>query len=198
MVIEYLLPLLKTHGMLLSFIGGFITGETIIILLAFLSAIGLIPLWYVLVFCTIGMYLSDFVPFTLGRFKFWKKFYTGKMEKHAKNIEIKFLRYTKNNLFLTLFYTKFIYGLSIPALIYLGHKKTTYRRFALYNLFVEMVFVPIVVLIGWYSGKGFTLARTIFKDIRVAIFLLIILVIILTLIRKWMDQKLIKKQRLLK
>jgi len=198
MVIEYILPFVKNHGILISFFGGFITGETFIIVLAFLSANGVLPLWYVLVFCTLGMYLSDFVPFTIGKLKFWKRLIGEEVSDRARDIENTFLKYTRNNLFLTLFYTKFIYGLSIPALIYLGYKKVSYKKFALYNLGVEIIFVPIVILIGWFSGKGFTIARTIFKDIRIAIFLLIFFMIIFSLIRKWIDKRLIKLQGRLK
>lgn len=197
MVLENLLPLISQHGKTISFFGGFITGETIIVTLAFLSAQGVLPLWQVLVFCTLGMYLSDFVPLTIGRFKFFRKLLEReKFVRRVEKIEYHIQKYTKNNLFLILLYTKVIYGASIPALVYLGAKKTSYSKFAYYNLFVELVFVPGVVLIGWLTGKGFSLATKIFESIRIAALLLIILIIILYFVRKWWDQKLIKKQKL--
>lgn len=195
-IMQAILPYIGAHGIIVSFLAGFITGETIILTLAFLSGTGIIPFWYVLVFGTLGMYLSDFVPFTFGRFKFFRNIFKGRTGKRAKKFEERFLKYTKNNLFLTLLYTKFIYGASIPALVYLGYKKTSYARFAFYNAFVELIFIPLVVLVGWLSGKGFAISRTIFRDIRIAIFLLVILIIIFYFIRKWIDQKLMRKQKL--
>jgi membrane protein DedA with SNARE-associated domain len=198
MIQEMILLFAKDHGILVSFLGGFITGETIIIPIAFLSANGFIPLWQVLIFCTLGMYLSDFIPFTIGRFKFLRNLFKGKSLEHAKRLENRFLKLTKSNIFLTLLYTKFIYGLSIPALIYLGHKETSYSRFALYNLLVEIIFVPIVILIGWTGGKGFTIVQTIFKDVRIAILLLILFIITVFFIRKWVNKELTKRQIRLK
>ncbi len=194
MIIEYFLPFLNEHGIIISFLAGFITGETVIVSLAFLAATGVLPLWYVLVFCTLGMYFSDFVPFIIGRLGIFRKLFRGKTFKRTKKVEDVFLRYTKNNLFLALFYTKFIYGASIPALIYLGHKKTSYSKFAFYNIFVELIFVPLVVLIGWLSGKGFIISKTIFRDVRIGIFLVIVLFIVLFFVRKWINQLLIKRR----
>ena len=197
MILENLLPLISQYGKTISFFGGFITGESIIVTLAFLSAQGVLPLWQVLVFCTLGMYLSDFVPLTIGRFKFFRKLLEReKFVRRVEKIEYHIQKYTKNNLFLILLYTKIIYGASIPALVYLGAKKTPYSKFAFYNFFVEIIFVPVVVLIGWLTGKGFSLATRIFESIRIAILLLIILIIILYFIRRWESQKLIKKQKL--
>lgn len=196
-VLSYLLPYISQHGIIISFLIGFITGETFIIILAFLSATGTIPLWYVVIFCTLGMYLSDFVPFTIGKSRLLSRLFKVKNKKATKKLEDKFLKYTHNNLFLALFYTKFIYGLSIPALIYFGHKGVSYKKFALYNVGVELIFVPIVVSVGWLAGKGFTYFLTAFRNIKLAIFLLIFLIIIVYFIRTWLDKRLIKKQKLL-
>ena len=197
MVLESILPLIGQYGKTISFFGGFVTGESVIVTLAFLSAQGVLPLWQVLIFCTLGMYSSDFIPFTIGRLRFFRKLLEReKFAKRVEKVEYYLQKHTKNNLFLILLYTKIIYGASIPALIYLGAKKTPYSKFAYYNLFVELLFVPGIVLIGWLTGKGFTLATKIFESARIAILLLIVLIILLYLIRKWESQRLIKKQRL--
>jgi len=193
MIIEAILPFLETHGIMISFLGGFVSGESIIMTLAFLSANGLIPLWYVLVFCTLGMYLSDFIPFLFGRLKFVKNLMEKeRFARRIEKVEDILLKFTKNNLFLTLLYTKVIYGASIPALIYLGSKKTSKSKFAVNNLLVELIFVPAVVSVGWLSGKGFSSAITILKDIKIGIFLLVVLIIVLYSLRKWVNNKLIR------
>lgn len=193
MIIELILPLLDKYGIIISFLAGFITGESIIIPLAFLSANDALPLWYIVIFSTLGMYLSDFIPFSIGKIKYfrdiWEKESTSKK---AKIMEEKLQKYTKNNIFLTILYTKFIYGLSIPALIYLGSKKTKYSKFAFYNMLVEILFVPLLISIGWLSGKGFKSAKIIFRDVRIAIFLIIILAIVWILFRKWWSNRLTK------
>ncbi len=196
---DFILPFVRDHGILISFLGGFITGETIILFIAFLSAEGSIPLWQVLVFCTLGMYLSDFIPLTIGRFKFLRNIFEGKrFSKHFKKAESILSKYTRHNLFLAILYSKVIYGFSIPTLVYLGYKKTSYLKFAFYNLLVEIIFVPAIVLIGWFSGRYYKFVSTLLRDIRIAILLLIIFVVLLILIRKWIDKELIRRQRLLK
>ncbi len=191
--LEIFTPMIDKYGILISFLGGFVTGESVIIALAFLSATGFIPIWYVLVFSTLGMYLSDFIPFTIGRFRIFEKFTKKELiSKRLKQAEDTLQKYTKNNLFLILLYTKFIYGMSIPALIYLGFKKTPYSKFGFSNVLVNLIFVPFIVLIGWLSGRGFSFITKIFQNMRFAIFLLIVLIIILFFVRKWVSQKLIK------
>lgn len=198
-ILQNILPFVKAHGIMVSLLGGFITGEAVIISLAFLSGAGVLPVWYLLVFCTIGMYFSDFVPFTIGRFRFFRNLLEKeKFVRHVERLEDLLRKYTRNNLFLILMYTKVIYGASIPALVYLGSKKTPYSKFAIYNIFVEIIFVPIVVLVGWLAGRGFNVVTTIFDDIRIGIFLLLVFVVILYFVRKWMNKELIVAPKQLK
>ncbi len=193
---QAILPLIAKHSIIISFLGGFLTGETVIISLAFLSATGVLPILYVLVFSMLGMYFSDFIPFTVGRHRWFVKFFWEKKVEHrGKNIERILNRYTRHNLFLILLFTKFVYGASIPALLYLGSKKTPYARFCLANFLVEIIFVPVVCLVGWAAGKGFTIATNIFADIRIALFLLIALIVIFVLVRRWIDRRLTQEQR---
>jgi len=198
MIEEVILQFIKEYGILISFLGGFITGESIILFLSFLSANGLIPIWYILVFSTLGMFLSDFIPFTFGKFKFIRRLLKKKISTHEKKIEEALMKYARNNLFLTLLYSKFIYGISIPVLIYLGYKKTPYSKFIWTNLLVEIIFVPIIVYLGFLAGKGFRFVLIIFDNMRIAILSLIIFIILLIYIRKWIDQKFMKKQKQLK
>ena len=196
MVFETLILFLKAHSIILSFFGGFITGETVIVSLAFLSAQGTLPLFDVLVFSTLGMYLSSFIPFLVGRFKFFQNLWEKeKFVKKVEKIEDNFKRYTHNNIFLMLLYTKFFYGASIPALLYLGSKKTSIKKFAFYDFLVELTFVPIVVLVGWLAGKGFKAATEVFHNIRIGIFLLIVLIVVIYQARKWLTHRLMKKQK---
>lgn len=198
MIEEVILEFVKDYGMLISFLGGFITGESVILFLSFLSANGIIPIWYILVFSTLGMYLSGFIPFTFGKFKFIRKLLKKRISRHEEKIEKMLMKYTKKNLFLTMLYAKFIYGASIPTLVYLGYKKTPYLKFAWEALLAEIIFVPIIVYIGFLSGKGFRFVMVIFDNIKIAVVSLIIFIILLFYIKKWINQKFIKRQEQLK
>ncbi|MDP2925557.1 MAG: VTT domain-containing protein [Nanoarchaeota archaeon] len=195
MIFETILPFVDKYGIMIAFLGGFITGESVIITLGFLSANNVLALWKVLIFSTLGMYFSDFIPFTIGRLRFLKKILGNKwLSNKTKRAEESLQKYTKNNIFLMLLFTKFIYGASIPALIYLGYKRISYLKFAFYDFLVVLIFVPIVITIGYLSGKGFRIAVMIFDNLRIAIFLLIIFILLFIIIRKWLNMKLIKEQ----
>lgn len=195
MITEFILPFVAEHGIIISFLVGFITGETAIITLALVSSTGMLPLWYMLVFSTIGMFLSDFIPFMIGRHEWFVNFlWEKKVEHRGKSIEKVLHKYVNHNLFLILMITKFIYGASIPALLYLGSKKTSLTKFSMANFLVEIIFVPLVVLLGWYAGKGFTHAANLFADMRIAVFILILLVVLFVLGRRWIYIKIIKQK----
>lgn len=195
MDMQELLFLFKDHLVLLSFLSGFITGETVILTLSFLSANGYFPLVDILVFCTLGMYFSDFIPFMIGRSEFLRKIFSKKFFCKKSETSELIIRHLNKHFFLSLLSAKFIYGAAIPVLGYMGYKKVSYKKFALWNILVEIIFVPTVVAIGWFGGKGYGQVSEIFKDLRIAIFLLIIVIILMYFIKKWLGKKLIEKQK---
>lgn len=200
MDLNFLIPFLANYGILISFLGGFITGESVIIPLSFFSAMGFLPAWNILIFSTLGMILSNFIPFLIGRSGFLYKFF--KFDSPSKSLvylEQKIIRYSKNKLFLKILYAKLIYGASIPMLIYLGHKKTRISSFTLASILADIIFVPLIFIIGWYAGKGFGLFEYLFKDLRIILLALVIFLILFYFIKKWISEIwLIRKQRLLK
>jgi len=195
-MIEQLLVLLEEHGIIVAFLSGFITGDSMITLLSFLAANGYISLWKVVVFCTLGMYLSEFIPFSIGKIKPLREYFEKKVfSERVKKTELKIHHHAKTKPFLTLIVAKFTYGLSIPTLIYFGYKEIlSYKKFALYMIFINLIFVPVLVLVGWLSGKGFNLTEIVLKDVRVALLFLFALFLIIFYLKKWMGQKLIKMQ----
>jgi membrane protein DedA with SNARE-associated domain len=98
---------------------------------------------------------------------------------------------------LKIFYAKLIYGASIPMLIYLGHKKTNIFSFMFASLLVDMIFVPLIFLVGWSAGKGFGLFESLFNDLRIILLVLVIFLILLYFIKRWMSKILLmRKQKL--
>lgn len=196
MDLNFLTPFLGNYGILISFLGGFITGESVIIPLSFFSAIGFLPAWNILVFSTLGMILSNFIPFLIGRYGFLYKFF--KFNSPSSSLiylEQKIIRYSRDILFLKILYAKLIYGASIPMLIYLGHKKTKISSFMLASVFADIIFVPLIFLIGWYAGKGFGLVESLFNDLRLILFALVIFLILFYFIKRWMSKILLTRKQ---
>jgi membrane protein DedA with SNARE-associated domain len=194
MEMQSLLLLFQDNLILFSFLAGFITGETVIFSLAFLSANGLFSFWNIIIYCTIGMYFSDFIPLIIGRVGSLRKFFNKKSSAKKSEISEKFIKHIDKHFFLTLLSTKFVYGAAIPTLIYLGYKKTSFKRFALWNIVVEIIFVPTVAIVGWFAGKGYGWVSDIFKDLKIAIMLLVIVIIGIYFVKKWFGEKLTEEQ----
>src|SRR3989344_5511325 len=194
-LVDILILILGEHPIWISFFGGIFGGEATIITLSFLSVQGYLPLWTIIIFSTLGLIISDFVLFMVGRFHFIKNI--KQLEKHSKTfkkIDKIIIKWGGNNTFMVLLYTKFIYGTSIPTLIYLGMKNTPYHKFLIYNIIVNLVFMSIFMGFGILGGNSFTYLYELFNDVRFAIFGLIVFIVFFILIKKWISTKLIRKR----
>ncbi len=196
MNIESLIPFFSSYGILITFFCGIFGGEEVILTLVFLSAMGLLPLWWILVFTTIGEYISDTIIFSIGRFSLPRKIrriekLTGLYNKAHRIIA----KVSRKNTALTLLYSKLIYGTRIMTLIYLGSKKTRWRDFLISEIFVMIIWMSITVTIGWFGGRSIKQISTIFKDIGLTIASLIVFIVLIALMKKWIQSRLLKRQK---
>ena len=189
MLIEILTPFLEQYGFLITLLIGILGGEIAVITLSFLAANGILPLWWIIVFVTIGQIISDIIVYGIGRsgnlFKLNKK---GFYSKAYKKIDVMASKIT-NNFFSTFLYAKFIYGLSIPTLIYYGAKKYDFRKFLLFDIIIVLFWMAVIVSIGWFAGSGFSFAVRIMKNPPVALFIIALFMVFLVLVKKWIDKK---------
>jgi membrane protein DedA with SNARE-associated domain len=196
MNIENFILIFGDYGVLITFLGGLIGGEEAIITLAFLSAAGLFPLWWIVVFSTIGVYLSDIIILFIGRSNLINNFQ--RLEKYSKvyqKIDYLIVKISKKNLFLTLLYTKFLYGTRVLTLIYLGIKKVKLTKFLIYDFIVVCIWIIPIILVGWLGGSSFRVVINVFKKIELTIILVIIFIILIILIRTWIKTKLLKLRK---
>jgi len=196
MNIDLLIPFFSQYGILILTLSGILGGEEVIISLVFLSAMGLFPLWWILVFVTLGEFISDFTIFSLSRLNLFHKF--KKIEKLTRlyNKADKFIvKVSKESTFLTLLYSKFIYGTRIFTLIYLSSKKIQWKKFLISESFVLIVWMSITVAVGWFAGASVKQFSSAFKNIEFTLLLLLIFIILIIVIKKWIQTKLLKTQK---
>lgn len=188
---------MSQNAVLVSFFGGLLAGEEVIITLAFLSARGILSLWVVFVFCFAGILICDSFFFFIGKIKF-----LGKLKKISrlhityKKIEKIVNKITGDKIILALFYTKFIFGTRIATLIYLG-RKNSFKKFIFADFIVGIMWMSVVVSLGWFAGASFYFIIDVFKNIQFAILFLVMFIIFLLLLKKWVAHQLIKRQKLL-
>ncbi len=188
------LQYLSQYPILVSLLIGIFTGEEVILVLAFLSAQGVLPLWIVLVFVPMGTFICDVFFFSLEKTRFvkrikeWKYFSKGyeKLDAHIGKL-------TKDRHIHTLFYTKFIYGTRIVTLIFLGLKEIKYSKFFKYNIVVTIIWALIVIPLGYLAGKGYQIIVDVFRSVELGLLFILILVIVFFTIKKWISNKLAKK-----
>ncbi len=194
-IVEYILSLISSYGELASFLGGFFAGEEVIMTLSFLSANGIIPIWKVFLFSFLGIVLCDTFFYALGRMKVIQNLSNSKrFTSLSKKYEPLILKLNKKGTLNLLFTTKFIFGTRILTLLYLGFRKTKVLEFLISDLIVGVFWMVIVVSLGWFSGSSFYLILNIFKNVQIALLVIVILVLILVGIKKWISGRILKKQ----
>jgi len=198
-LINFLEPIFLSYGWLIALLGGIFAGEEVIMTLSFFASKELIPLWVVFVFCSIGIFICDLFFFLIGRLRIVKNL--SEVERIARmygKLDKIISKLTKESTILALFYTKFIFGTRILTLIYLGIKRTKIKDFVLSIIIVIILWMSVVVSIGFFAGVAFFRILEIFKNLQLAIIFIVFLVVMLLIIKKWIGNKLTQGQRRLK
>lgn len=185
---------LSQYPILSSLFAGIFTGEEVILILAFLSAQGILPLWVVFVFVPIGTFITDIFFFFIGKTKSVNKIKEWKYFSNSyKKIDTHIGKLTKEKHIFVLFYTKFIYGTRIASILFLGLKGTSYSQFFKYNFFITILWAMIVIPLGYLAGKGYSFIINIFRSVELGLLFVLIFIILLFIVKKWISTKLIKK-----
>lgn len=191
-IFSELLALFVSFSAVICFFGAFFLGGETVMILGFLSAQGLVKFWVVCVFCALGMFTADSMWFFIGKIKAFKHL------KKIKFIKKSYIRASEaieevsmGQIFLTMTLLKFVYGIAIPILMYIGRKKKlTYRKFALYNALIIAPWAVLLTLLGWLAGKGYVFVSRAYENVilsvSVIVFAFILANWIIKRIRKWL------------
>ena len=166
-----------------------------IVFLAFLSAQGWLKFIDVLIFCSLGMFTADTMWFFIGKIKHLntlKKI--PRVEKNYKEASRVIDKITNKSIFGLMTILKFVYGLAIPIIMYMGRKrKITYWKFALYSLIIIIPWTLGLSALGWFAGLGFSWALEVYDSLKIAGIIALIFFIVLHLsiikINKYLRKK---------
>jgi|TARA_B100001971_G_C18043864_1_gene459101 membrane protein DedA with SNARE-associated domain len=173
------------NPILISLAAGLFAGETVILSIAILASGGLFSIWTLLIFSYIGELIADFLYFAIGRTRLIhklnkiKKFKIG-FDKTGRVID----KLTHKNILLTLFYSKFIYGVRTLTIFFLGYRKIPWKKFIVAEVIVMFLAVSLVVGIGYSVGQGYRIALNIFRSFEIAITLAFLTLFISYLMKK--------------
>lgn len=194
MIIEEVIKAVISHPVLLSMIGPFIFGGETTLILSILAGQGFIPIWIVLIFCALGIWIADTMWFFVGKIKSFSKLkkirFIHQGYKRAK-AEIE----SAPSEFFLLVLIKFAYGIGIPILMYFGRKKMSIQDYLLKNTTVIAIWSGSITLVGWLIGKSSAIAFNRFENIYTSIGLIVTGLIIVHLIIKEIRRQLIKAEK---
>lgn len=187
-----MLTFLLGYMPLVSFFGALIGGEETVLLLSVFAARDYYPIWIVFVFCFLGILVADSVWFFVGRLKVvtkmrGHKYFKEHSDRAGDFIDNKF----RGNHFVLLMSTKFLYGLRIMTLMFLG-RRIKFKEFFIYNSIVVAIWTIVIVSFGWFAGRGVGWLWDTYRNIQVLI-LVGIVIIVAFYILKIIAKKLVKR-----
>lgn len=153
MDLQNLLDQFTENPQLLFFLAALIGGEELIVPLAFLVGTGLWDVPTLFIFTAIGTLVADVGWFLLGRHGIQKSaLFKRHTEKYKKVTAM--IKKIADHEFNLLLITKFIYGTRIFTIIHLSLEETHLYRFIALNSIVIVVWLTVIINIGWWAGKG--------------------------------------------
>jgi len=185
-------PYLPIISFLAPIIGG---GEIGVIMASFLFSKNPYLFFIIVLFSFLGMISIDSFWFFIARSKLFNKFKEiKKISPHYKKLEgnIESISHGKDSLVILI--SKLMIGTRILLVIYISGRKINFSKYLLYDAIPTLIWAICLTSIGVLLSFGFDSVITIFKNIQLAITLIILLLFIIYLMQKWLMKRLMKKR----
>lgn len=174
---------------LLVFVGTALGGEFLLIAFAFLSAQGVISPAMLALFGFLGTFSSDVVLFLLARTTFFHNIISHRYAHRTTSIIVEAVRrVSRGNHFLALVIAKFLVGTRIVIILYADKTDITFKNFFYYNAIATVVWVLVVIPIGFLLGLGFTYLAEVFQNLYAGIGLVLCFIIIVIMAELWLKK----------
>jgi len=188
---DFFYHIFSNHPSLLFFIASFLGGEELILILAFLAAHKIFNLGNIFIFCFLGTLISDICWFLFGGFLSKKvEFFRNALSKYKHLFNI--IKKISDKNYIVLLISKFIYGVRITTIMYFGAHNLNLIRFVLYEIFVICVWLPIVLLLGWFAGKGVSFFVNIYDNVWIMFVIVVSFIIGISFLKKYLNKEIDK------
>lgn len=179
----------------LIFIGVMAGGEIVLLGLAFLAAQNLVPLPTLFIFSFLGTLSSDSIWFLLGNSKLAQKVFTSRSLGATVGVITSAIeRMSRHNNFIKLILCKFMVGTRILILVYMRRNNLSFNRFIKFNIFAVLLWLLVIIPIGFLSGLGFTYLAEIFQNLYVGVGFLLLIIIVIIIFQSWLKKKFLEEQ----
>lgn len=195
--VQYLHTLILNHSFfqyVIVFFGAAFGGELALFAIAFLTAQGVLSLFSLVTLSFLGTFSSDILWFLLGRTVMIKKIISSRYANGAISILVQAVdRVSRGNRFLALIIAKFLVGTRILLIMYVSKTDLGLRRFIHYDAIAVLLWLAVIIPIGFVSGLGFTYLAEIFNNLYIEIGLILFILFIVVIIRIWFERIFTKK-----
>ncbi len=162
---DHIFLLVSHYGYLIIFPLMIIEGPIVTIIASFLASLGAFNILIIYILGVAGNIIGDAIYYSIGKFgreKFLHKYgkYISVDEKKVEYIE----NHYKKHMLKTILIAKITEAPIIPALISAGIAKTNFKKFITICALAEIPKVAIIVSIGYFFGKFYTIIDSYFKN----------------------------------
>ncbi len=179
----------------LAFVAGFLA-EEILLLVGFLAGQHVVPFWTTVFWGFLGILCVDSLTYLVGKSRFFKNYVVKKVTSSKyKSVANALGDLTHHNLFLSLFFTKFIYGPRMLAIMYLSFKKMNYKKFMIYDATTVALWLLLMMPLAWLAGQGILASFSIVKQVEKGILLIALLYVGILLLERLFISKLLKRAK---
>lgn len=178
---------------LVIFLGAAFGGELVLLALAFLSAQAVFSVYVLIILSFLGTICSDALWFMLGKTQFVQKLITHRHADKTITVINKVVHRLSNGRHLVaLIIAKFLVGTRILMIMYVGTKIPSFKHFIRYDAIAILVWLSVIIPIGFLSGLGFIYFAEILENLYVAIGFILVIIILGILAEMWFKNRFIK------
>lgn len=186
---QVLLEFITQYGQWAVLLCAFSFGESVIISAGFLAATGVLLLPNVYILALIGTLISDSIWFLFGHLILSRPKRLQQSSERYQRVVSRIEHITGDKPFLILLFMKFLYGTRILTILYLSHRKLGFGTFLFFDAIGTMVWLAVMLGIGWLAGRGITNLFPQAKQLQYAFTILVAAAIISKLVTLWIKSQ---------
>lgn len=171
------------------FLGAALGGEVALFTLSFLAAQSILSPVALVIFSFLGTLSSDSMWFLLGRTNTAQKIISHRYAHSTVSIIAEAVRrVSRGSHFLALIFAKFLVGTRILMLLYISKTAFSFNRFICYNAVATLLWLLVVIPIGFLSGLGFTYVAEVFHNLYAGIGFVFLILIVIVILQLWLKK----------
>lgn len=190
LIINY--PLLQY---VIVFLGAAFGGEVALFALGFLAAQGILHVFPLFLFSFLGTLSSDTLWFLLGKTTFMKRMISHRYAHTTISIIAKAIDHvSRGSRFIALILAKFLAGTRILMIMYVSKNNLELKKFIQYDAIAIILWLVVVIPIGFIAGLGFTYLSDVLKSIYAGVGFLLLFILLIFVIQVWLKKFFLKEE----